>query len=157
MPKVVGLTPKQRAFVEAYQGNASQAAIEAGYSAKTAEWQGPQLLQKPHVREAIKKRQDIESRERIANRQERQAFWTKIMFDPNENMKDRLRASELLGKSECDFTERHEVTGADGAALGGPVINVGFVSPMQEFLESNHEARQVLFELHQKWLASQGS
>lgn len=30
------LTPKQKAFVEHYSGNATQAAIMAGYSTKTA-------------------------------------------------------------------------------------------------------------------------
>jgi phage terminase small subunit len=50
-----GLTPKQARFVEEYliDLNATQAAIRAGYSAKTAEWIGPQLLGKSHVRERI--------------------------------------------------------------------------------------------------------
>ena len=49
------MTPKQEAFVREYlvDLNATQAAIRAGYSAKTAEWQGPQLLGKTHVREAV--------------------------------------------------------------------------------------------------------
>lgn len=50
-----GLTPKQERFVGEYLKdlNATQAAIRAGYSAKTAEWIGPQLLGKTHVSEAI--------------------------------------------------------------------------------------------------------
>jgi phage terminase small subunit len=50
-----GLTPKQQRFVEEYliDLNATQAAIRAQYSARTAEWQGPQLLGKPHVAAAI--------------------------------------------------------------------------------------------------------
>ncbi|MBK8117622.1 MAG: terminase small subunit [Candidatus Accumulibacter sp.] len=42
------MTPKQAAFVDEYliDLNATQAAIRAGYSAKTAEWIGPQLLGK---------------------------------------------------------------------------------------------------------------
>lgn len=50
-----GLTPKQAAFVAEYLKdlNATQAAVRAGYSAKTAEWIGPQLLGKSHVSEAI--------------------------------------------------------------------------------------------------------
>ena len=31
------------------------------------------------------------------------------MYDETEDMKQRLRASELLGKSEGDFTERQEI------------------------------------------------
>ena len=50
------MTPKQERFVEEYlvDLNATQAAIRAGYSAKTAEWIGPQLLSKTHVAEAIR-------------------------------------------------------------------------------------------------------
>jgi len=49
------LTPKQQRFVDEYLKdlNATQAAVRAGYSAKTAEWIGPQLLGKTHVAEAI--------------------------------------------------------------------------------------------------------
>jgi phage terminase small subunit len=49
------LTPKQAAFVREYliDLNATQAATRAGYSAKTANEQGAQLLSKAHVREAI--------------------------------------------------------------------------------------------------------
>lgn len=50
-----GLTPKQAAFVNEYllDLNATQAAIRAGYSRRTAEWIGPQLLGKSHVRAAV--------------------------------------------------------------------------------------------------------
>lgn len=50
------LTPKQQRFVEEYliDLNATQAAIRAGYSARTAEWQGPQLLGKIHVAAAVR-------------------------------------------------------------------------------------------------------
>lgn len=50
------LTPKQRRFVEEYlvDLNATQAAIRAGYSAKDADVQGPRLLGKVGIAEAIK-------------------------------------------------------------------------------------------------------
>lgn len=49
------MTPKQERFVQEYliDLNATQAAIRAGYSAKTAEQQAYQLLQKTSVSEAI--------------------------------------------------------------------------------------------------------
>ena len=58
------MTPKQSAFVEEYliDLNATQAAIRAGYSAKTAEWIGPQLLGKAHVSAAIAKRMEDRSK-----------------------------------------------------------------------------------------------
>ena len=42
----------------------------------------------------------------IASREERQTFWTAILRDPETELRDRLRASELLGRSEGDFLER---------------------------------------------------
>lgn len=49
------LTARQARFVEEYlvDLNATAAAKRAGYSARTAEWQGPQLLGKPHVAAAV--------------------------------------------------------------------------------------------------------
>jgi len=51
------LTPKQQRFIEEYliDLNATQAAIRAGYSPKTAHEQGAQLLAKISIREAIDK------------------------------------------------------------------------------------------------------
>ena len=49
------MTPKQQAFVEHYlvDKNATQAAIRAGYSLKTAASIGEENLRKPEIREAI--------------------------------------------------------------------------------------------------------
>lgn len=53
--KLLALTPKRRRFVEEYLKdlNATQAAIRAGYSRKTAREQGCQLLTKLNIREAV--------------------------------------------------------------------------------------------------------
>ncbi len=49
------LTAKQRQFVQEYlvDFNATQAAIRAGYSERTADVQGPRLLGRPHVAAAL--------------------------------------------------------------------------------------------------------
>lgn len=55
------LTNKQRAFVEAYLANgfnATQAAITAGYSEKTAYSIGQENLKKPEIAEFVKQRMD---------------------------------------------------------------------------------------------------
>ena len=56
----MGLTDKQKAFIEEYfiDLNATQAAIRAGYSEKTAQQMGSENLSKPVIREAIDKRLD---------------------------------------------------------------------------------------------------
>ena len=69
---------------------------------------GARLLTNVAILGAIKARQDTESRDRIATRQDRQRFWTDTMQDGALDMKDRLKASELLGKSEGDFLDRVE-------------------------------------------------
>ncbi len=58
------LTPKQARFVEEYliDLNATQAAIRAGYSAKTANEQGAQLLAKLSIRQAVAEAQTIRSK-----------------------------------------------------------------------------------------------
>ena len=103
------MTPKQRRFVELYNGNATEAAIAAGYSRKTARSIGQRILTNVDISEAIKAREDKELRHFIANREERQRLWTEIMNDPEMKTSDRLRASELLGRSEGDFIERQAV------------------------------------------------
>ena len=57
---MTSLKGKQPLFVKEYviDSNAKQAAIRAGYSAKTAEVQGYQLLQKTSVQEAIAKERE---------------------------------------------------------------------------------------------------
>lgn len=60
---MAGITPKQQRFVEEYlvDLNATQAAIRAGYSAKTAEQQGHQLLKNTSVAEAVSEAQAARS------------------------------------------------------------------------------------------------
>lgn len=95
-------TNRQQRFIDAYAGNCKEAAEKAKISYGYAR----QLLTKSKILAAIRNRQDTEIRPKtIANRQQRQEFWTKVMRDENEDTKDRLRASELLGKSEADFAE----------------------------------------------------
>lgn len=99
------LTEKQRLFVQCYVGNATEAATKAGYSKNRCSEIGYQLLQKTSVKDAIRKRQEIEERPNILGRQELQAFWSEVATSSEQDMKDRLKASELLGKSDAMFTD----------------------------------------------------
>ena len=113
-----GLSVKQRRFVEAYDGNATAAAIAAGYSPKTARSVGQENLTKPDIAKAIKDRENKRMKSTILTREERQAFWSDIIRNEDEkNIMAKLKASELLAKSEGDFLDRHELTGKDGAPL----------------------------------------
>lgn len=103
----MNMTEKQIKFISEYTKdfNATQAAIRAGYSPKTAYSQGQRLLKKAETQNAMKEHLDSV----IADRNACQRFWTQVMQDESEEMKNRLRASELLAKSECDFIERAEI------------------------------------------------
>jgi phage terminase small subunit len=98
------LTPKQQKFVEAYAGNATEAARIAGY--KSPEVEGHRLLRNAKIDRAIKDREKEPRKLRIATREERQKFWTDVMLDAEQRMNDRLKAAELLGKSNADFSEK---------------------------------------------------
>ena len=101
------LTVKQQRFVEAYNGNATRAAIDAGYSPKWATKFGPNLIGKNReVAAAIREREEKRVNSLILSREERQIFWSNVVRDPDEDMKNRLKASELLGRSEADFMEK---------------------------------------------------
>jgi len=97
-----GFTIKQQCFIDCYDGDIQKAAKKAGMSYCYAR----QLRTKPNILEAIKQRENTEVRPKtIMTRQQRQQFWSEVALDEDVEMKDRLRASELLGKSEADFTE----------------------------------------------------
>jgi phage terminase small subunit len=102
------LTVKQQRFVEAYSGNASAAAIQAGYSMKTARSMGQRLLTNVDIQKAIQAREVQRMKSMIMTREERQEFWTSTIADTEHPIQARLKASELLGRSEGDFLERVE-------------------------------------------------
>lgn len=119
------LTIKQQRFIEAFNGNAAAAARAAGY--RHPDRIGSRLMTRPEIKSAILSREAAFCDETIATRAERQQFWSAVMRDDSVKLPDRLRASELLAKSEGDFLDRHELTGAEGAPLFMPPVTVRFV------------------------------
>jgi phage terminase small subunit len=113
------LNPRQEAFCLAYArtGNATRAALEAGYSPKGIDAAAARLLGNARVRDRLKELAEQTASSKIANAVERQEFWTSLMRDPAHEVKDRLKASELLGKAQGDFIDRTEVSGPNGAGL----------------------------------------
>jgi len=103
------LSEKQLRFIELWTGNATETATLAGYSnAKDA---GTRCLKNSEICRAIKEKRSKEIKPLIATRQDRQKFWTDVMMDAEEDMKNRLKSSELLGKSEGDFLDRMQLSG----------------------------------------------
>lgn len=105
------LTIKERAFVDCYTGNGTEAARMAGYKGndRTLAAIACQNLRKLHIKKAIEERNSGLKNYRIANRADRQEFWSNIMRDRRHELSNRLTASKLLGQSECDFVQRVEI------------------------------------------------
>lgn len=118
----------EKKFINAYNGNVKETAeslkLSYGYCRK--------LMTQEYILDGIRKREEklTEKSPAIATRRERQEFWTGVMngtikekktialdngetldveFEPA--MRDRLKAAELLGKSNADFTENLNHTG----------------------------------------------
>lgn len=94
------MTPKQRAFCDYYlaSGNATEAAVKAGYSEKTAYSIGAENLRKPEIHQFICEHSKPQEDKRVATAQEVLEFYSSVMRDKEEMTKDRLRAAENLGK-----------------------------------------------------------
>lgn len=82
-----GLTAQQRLFVAEYlkDGNATQAAIRAGYSKKSAEQIGYQLLKKTSVAQAIARQQKASIARTLGSADEvLDQMWQLATFDANQ-------------------------------------------------------------------------
>lgn len=105
------LTSRQRAFIAAYAGNGTAAAIAAGYDAATAAKTAHRLLRMPEVAAALQAREAAQATALVASRTERLATLTRWMRDEEADLGHRLRALELLGRAHGDFLDRSEITG----------------------------------------------
>jgi phage terminase small subunit len=101
-----------------------QAAIDAGYSAKSASQGASRLLTKAHIVDRVaelkagteKKIADVQI-ESIDEQSKVRKFWLEVIEDKEERMSNRLKASELYGKSIAAFVEKREVSGKDGEPI----------------------------------------
>jgi phage terminase small subunit len=121
MNKKEGINDKQKAFCREFlvDNNATKALVRAGYSPKGASVAASRMLAKAHVKAYLSSLRGelISDRQRIIN--DNIAFWVKMRdTEEKENEDgstrrvfdgDRLKASELLGKTLGMFTEKMEV------------------------------------------------
>lgn len=128
------MTEKQKRFCDFYieTGNATQAAIKAGYSEKTAAAIGAENLIKPNLKTYIDERLAELKNERTADAQEVLEYLTAVMrgkhkektligvgegvqavVDIDVSEKDRLKAAELLGKRHALFTDKVDLQTGD--------------------------------------------
>lgn len=157
----MALTHKQKAFIEAYlrTWNATAAAIEAGYSEKTAYAIGSENLKKPEIDAEIQARLDAQvmSANEVLDRLSRQARFDLGQYIKNNavDLKALIEdgfghlikgikpgkegdtieffsafdALQLIGKHHKIFVERQELTGKDGGPI--EVNNSGGITDEQ--------------------------
>ena len=124
------LTPKQIKFSELVADGMDEleAAVQAGYLPKFKH----QTLAKLKCNERINERIDLLKNEtaeeltKIASRDEREVFWTKMMMDPKNSGSIRLEASKLLGKAQGDFIDLKQI---DTNIKTKPVIVIPSMTP----------------------------
>lgn len=134
------MTPRQQKFCDEYliSGNATDAAIKAGYSRKTAKQTGSENLAKPDLRAYIDEQLAKIHSAKTADAEEVMKYLTSVMrgehteqvlklvgegvqtvTDIDVSAKERLKAAELIGKRYGLFTDK---VGLEGAV---PVIITG--------------------------------
>jgi len=136
------ITRKQKRFADEYliDLNATQAAVRAGYSEKTAYSQGQRMLKNVEVKKYIDERLEQMDSEMIAGQDEVLKYLTSVLrgesrtegivvvrtaggnskirtVEKKPSEKDKLKAAELLGKRYGMFTEKLEVEGDIGVTI----------------------------------------
>ena len=118
---MANLTPKQQRFVEEYliDLNATQSAIRAGYSEKTAQEIGSENLSKPMVAKAI-----AEAQEKLSNKaQVTVEMVVQGLLNEAKDLSEgstqsaRVSAWAHLGKHLGMFKDKIEHTGANGGPI----------------------------------------
>ena len=115
------LSEQQKKFADYYieSGNASESYQRAGYKAKgnVAEAAASRLLRNVKVIEYITERNKQLENARIADMEEVKQFWTLTMRSGEADLKDRLKASEYIAKTNAAFIEKQEISGTTGVRI----------------------------------------
>lgn len=126
------MRPKQEMFVKEYlvDLNATQAAIRAGYSQKTAYAIGEENLRKPEIAEAIQKAMDKRA-EKVEINAEYVLNGIKEVVEEARADGEKsaaLKGYEMLGKHLRLFADKTEISGPNGGAV--PLeFTINFVKP----------------------------
>ena len=115
------LTPKQEMFIKEYlvDLNATQAAIRAGYSKKTARFIGEENLTKPNIQKSISEAMQVRSDEVKITSNDVLKYLLEIYHEAREkeDLKSATRSLELVGKHLGMFKDKMELTGTIGLPL----------------------------------------
>ena len=110
------LSEKQKKFCDYYiqSGNATESFLKAGYkNYKSSGVEANKTLKNPNVQQYITEKNKLLENERIADMKEVKEFWTETMRNESIEYKDRIKVSELIGKTNGAFLDRVEQTNID--------------------------------------------
>lgn len=138
------LSDKQKRFINEYliDTNATQAAIRAGYSQKSARYAARDLLARQHIKDEIQEQLAIIDSAKVCTIQEVMEYLTAVMrgettstvivligrgsgvteaqyIERPPSMAERLRAAELLGKRYGLFNSKLELESAIPVVIAG--------------------------------------
>lgn len=134
------MTNKQKRFADEYliDCNATQAAIRAGYSEKTARQIGQENLSKPDIKKYIDEQLEKMQSDSVASAEEVMQYLTSVVrgqstssvlslcgdgcqevIEKAPDEKERLKAAELLGKRYGIFTDKMSLEGAIPVIISG--------------------------------------
>lgn len=138
------MTNKQKRFCDEYliDLNATQSAIRAGYSPKTARFIGQENLTKPNIKAYIEERMVEKEKELIASQDEVLRYLTSVMRGQSESEivvvegcgdgvsqavkvkkapdeRERLKAGELLAKRYGILSDKVNIEGAIPVVISG--------------------------------------
>ena len=134
------MTNKQKRFADEYliDCNATQAAIRAGYSEKTARQIGQENLSKPDIKKYIDEQLEKMQSDSVASAEEVMRYLTSVVrgqstssvlslcgdgcqevIEKAPDEKERLKAAELLGKRYGIFTDKMSLEGAIPVIISG--------------------------------------
>ena len=107
------LNARQKSFCEYYvaSGNATEAAIKAGYKEKYAGVNADKLLKNTNIQKYIEELQEKAKGNRIMTAIERREFLTKMILKEETKDTDRLKAVDILNKMDGEYTQKVEVNG----------------------------------------------
>lgn len=107
------LNIRQKSFCEFYvaSGNATEAAIKAGYSEKTARSIAQRMLTFVDINKYIENLRAKAKSKRIMNAIERRKWLTNVLNDNEVKMNDKLKALDILNKMDGEYTEKIQLSG----------------------------------------------
>jgi len=107
------MTHRQELFIQEYikTGNATNSAIKAGYSKRTARSTGQRLLTNVDIKKRIEELSQKIANNNIMTAKERQEYLTKLINSDDVKVSDKLKALDILNKMTGEYIQKVEVNG----------------------------------------------